>query len=156
MLKHSTQVPNAIFDVYIKRLKPSEVLVLLVVVRQTLGWLDLQGKRKIRDWISQKQFVTKTGLSARTISRSIDSLIEKRLILATDFAYNPLQTSKQRKGKSRIYYEYLFNKSKDKNILSNVQNLPNTKLTITKKKQGTTKLTDWERFQQIKSRDEYD
>ncbi len=155
MLKHSTQVPNAIFDVYIKRLKPSEVLVLLVIVRQTLGWLDLQGKRKTRDWISQKQFVIKTGLSARTISRSIDSLIEKRLILATDFAYSPLKTSKQRKGKSRIYYEYLFNKFKDKNTSSNVQNLPNTKLTITKKGQGITKLTDWERFQQIKSRDEY-
>lgn len=156
MIKHSTQVPNSIFDVYLKRLKPSEVLVLLIVIRQTLGWLDSKGKRKIRDWISQKQFVSKTGLSARTISRSIDGLIEKKLILATDLDYTPLRTSNQRKGKSRIYYEFLFKKAKDKNTFSNRQNLPNTKLTITKRSQGITKLTDWERFQQIKSRDEYE
>jgi len=155
MLRNSTQIPNTILDNHIRYLKPSEILVLLVIVRQTLGWVTSNGKRKTRDWISQKLFVKKTGLSPRTVSRCVDTLIAKDIIKATDFSGEPLTTSHQRKGKSRIYYQYLFDSKHAKTNTLSRQKLPNTKLTLTKEKQGIHKLSDWERFQQIKGNNDY-
>lgn len=154
MISHSTQVPNDILDEHLPHLKPSEVLVLLIIVRQTLGWVNKNGKRKVRDWISQRQFIRKTGLSARTISRSIDRLIAKGMVRATDYRRTPLTNAHQRKGRTRIYYQYLSQKNTAKNTLLNTQKLPTTKLTLTKNTQGVEKLSDWERYQQIK-RSEY-
>lgn len=155
MLRNSTQVPNHLLDKQLPLLKPSEILVLLVIVRQTYGWVLPNGKRKSRDWISQKLFVQKTGLSRRTISRSIDSLIQKEIIKATDYKGQLLSKSYQRKGRSRVYFQYLLKSKKAKTNVSNEQNVLTTKLTLTKNNQGVEKLSDWKRYQQIKDNSEY-
>ena len=79
---YRTNVPNTVFDTYLKDLGYAEVKVLLVVIRQTYGWKDPRtDSHKQWDWISQQFFVKKTGLSQRAVSTAITTLIEKRLIL---------------------------------------------------------------------------
>ena len=84
MMKNTTQVPNVIFDQYMSQLSPSELMVIFVIVRQTYGWIDKKnGGRKLRDRITHGQFITKTSLSRRVISKAIKSLAEKQLIIIT-------------------------------------------------------------------------
>jgi|GEM_PF-3556676 len=100
-----TQVPNILLDTHLTYLTGAELKVLLVVVRQTIGWQNKRtGKRKERDRLTQSQFLTKTGLSRRVVSKSISSLVKRRLICVTDFEGNMLTNPKQRKGKSYLYY----------------------------------------------------
>ncbi|MFC2108523.1 hypothetical protein ACFLS5_03585 [Candidatus Bipolaricaulota bacterium] len=49
----STQVPNEIFDDIMPGLDDTELRVLLVINRQTLGWVENKctGARKLFDWI---------------------------------------------------------------------------------------------------------
>ena len=105
MFDKSTAIPNIFFDKYLRELTGSEVLILLYIMRQTYGWKDpYTGNRKQRDWINQSQFEKKTGLSRKTISTSIDSLIQQDIILATDYDNNNLKKPEDRVGKTRIYY----------------------------------------------------
>ena len=82
---HTTPVPNIILDIYLKELNSAELKVLLVIIRQTLGWADRRGMfgRKETDWISGNQLKQKTGSSKRAISSAIDVLIRKQLIEIT-------------------------------------------------------------------------
>ncbi|MEZ4927909.1 MAG: replication protein [Saprospiraceae bacterium] len=99
------QVTNSVVDQYLESLTGSEVKLLLVIFRQTHGWVDQRtGKRKTRDWISHSQFVKKTGLSKRVISTAIQNLITKGLINASDQAGKPLPDIEDRRGRSQIYY----------------------------------------------------
>jgi len=104
MLQNTTAVPNVLFDRYLAELSSSEIKILMVVIRQTLGWRDKEGNPKKRDWISQSQFEKKTSLSRKTISQNLDTLIVEGIIQATDYSGNPLIQAEQRKGKSRIFY----------------------------------------------------
>ncbi len=104
-MKNVTPIPNTLFDKYLCQLKPSETVVLLVIMRQTLGWIDRDGGRKKRDWITNTQFQYRTSLSDKTISSAIDKLVKRHLIKVTDFYGNVLETSSQRRGKLRIFYE---------------------------------------------------
>jgi len=160
----TTMVPNLLFQL-IPQLKPSCVIIMLIILRQTIGWYDpITKKRKIRDWISYKQFQTKTGLSIKTISQSINTLIELNFIKATDFSGNELRKSTSRKGKVRIYYQCLL-VDRQKSNRTNVQkysehrnNLPITKLTPTKltlQKKTLKKLTDSERLAEILNSKKY-
>ena len=53
MQTKSTPVPNAVFDEHLKELKAAELKVLLIIIRQTLGWEDKSSRsqRKECDWI---------------------------------------------------------------------------------------------------------
>ncbi len=106
MVQNTTPVPNALFDVYLKDLKSAELKVLLVIIRQTLGWADRQGVlgRKERDWISSGQLQAKTGSSRRAISSATEILVKKELIEVLGDSGNPLNDPIQRKGKLRLYY----------------------------------------------------
>lgn len=104
-IKQSTQVPNSVFDILLKTLSEKELKVLLVVIRQTLGWVDSSGNRKRRDWISQKYFRNKTGLSGKAVSQAIELLVNKNLILATNSKSKILYNTSDRRGQVRIYYE---------------------------------------------------
>lgn len=105
MYKQTTQVPNIIFDQYLPTLSIAELKVLLIVIRQTLGWHDKKtGKRKARDRISSYQFRQKTGLSRRVISKAIQSLLEKQIIEITNFAGDELSHPAKRKGKVYLYF----------------------------------------------------
>ena len=106
MQTHTTPVPNAILDVYLKKLNNTELKVLLVIIRQTLGWIDRNGKygRKETDWISGSQLQQKTGCSKRAISSAIDLLSQKKLIEVLDDYGTVLNTGGLRQGKMRLYY----------------------------------------------------
>ena len=100
-----TPTPNILFDQLLKEISYSELKVLLVIIRQTNGWvIKKTKKRKTRDRITYNQFSIKTGLSRRIISKTINSLSQKQLIRITDFSGNLLNDPQKRKGKTHIYY----------------------------------------------------
>lgn len=105
-MKGTTPVPNALFDLYLKESNLAELKVLLIVIRQTLGWADNNAPsgRKERDWITGGQLQQKTGNSRRAISSAIDSLTKKKLIDVTDSSGNNLHSSAMRKGKTHLYF----------------------------------------------------
>lgn len=79
--EQTTQVPNILFDLHLPSLTESELKILLVIIRQTYGWIDkCTGKRKLQDRISHSQFITKTGLSRRIISKALQNLVSKGLV----------------------------------------------------------------------------
>ena len=107
MMKCTTAVPNIVFDKHLPYLKEAELKVLLIIIRQTHGWVDKRtGRRKTRDRISHSQFMTKTALSRRIVSAAIKSLVEKGLINVTDFAGNLLIKPHQRQGVTSLYYSW--------------------------------------------------
>lgn len=106
-MKGYTKVPNILFDEYLPKLSLAELKVLLVVLRQTVGWIDKRtGKRKARDRITHNFFMQKTGLSRKVISKTIQTLTAKTYIYVTDFNGNVLDTPQKRQGKSYIYYSF--------------------------------------------------
>jgi phage replication O-like protein O len=103
-----TQTPNILFDQLLKELSNSELKILLVIIRQTNGWIDKKtGKRKEKDRITYSQFILKAGLSRRIISGAIKSLSHMKLIEITDSSGNILNNASERKGLYRIYYSSL-------------------------------------------------
>lgn len=105
--KKTTQIPNIIFDQYLRTLNTSELKILLVILRQTNGWIDSRtGKRKTRDRISHSQFKEKTGLCSKIISKATQSLVLKGLITVTDKDRNELSNSLDRKGNPKLYYSF--------------------------------------------------
>ena len=106
--RQTTQVPNCVFDQYMPHLKEAELKVLMVIIRQTYGWIDKNtGMRKTRDWISHRQFEVKTGLSRRSISDALQSLVARRLVEISDPAGRSLVSSRQRSGKVQTCYGFI-------------------------------------------------
>jgi hypothetical protein len=102
-----TPVPNIIFDAYLPILKPTEVTLLLIIIRQTLGWVDRHTKRrKERDRLSGSQLRDKTGYSRRAISTAIHKLIEYQLVRVLDYRGNELASPQERQGKTCLYYAF--------------------------------------------------
>ena len=102
----TTQVPNVLFDCYLKTLKLIELKILLVIIRKTLGWEDRRtvGGRKEIDWISTGQLQSLTGGSRRAISAAIEVLVREKYILVFDEQSNLLLEPQMRKGKQRMYF----------------------------------------------------
>jgi len=103
----TTPVPNELFDVFLKDLKTTELKILLIIIRQTLGWVNKLGSggRKSRDWISTRQLQRKTGTSRRAISSGLIGLVKNGLIRITDERGCYLDDADQRKGKIKLFYE---------------------------------------------------
>ena len=158
---NTTQVPNVLFDKLLSELTEKELKVLLVIIRQTLGWKAKNGTRKKRDWISQKLFCCKTGMSNKSISRAISALCTKNLILCTNKDKKTLIRAINRKGREQIFYQLapelmnFLHSSKEKCSTSAGKNVHTTKLILTKlknqleEKSTQGKLTDTERLAQI-------
>jgi len=105
MSENYTKTPNILFDQLIRELSNSELKILLIIIRQTNGWIDSKSKKyKTRDRIAYSQFISKTGISRRIISIAINSLLKKNLIEITDIQGNSLVSPKDRKGRFFIYY----------------------------------------------------
>ncbi len=110
-----TQVPNIIVDNIMKNLSGSELKVLLIVCRKTIGW------QKIDDDISQTQFMEIGGLSRNGAKSAIKSLLNKQLIRAKLSAGgNPHDIS-----------NFEINYDSQKMTVSEIDTLPGQKLTET-------------------------
>ena len=148
-LSGTTPVPNGLFDEHLPKLKPAELKLLLIIIRQTLGWRDERtGKRKQKDWISGSQLRKKTGCSKRALTDATASLIKKKLIQVTGEVGIQLRTAEERKGKLRMFYKFHEPSGKavetkterEKTTQQPKQKLPITKETVTKEvdsKNGT-------------------
>ena len=159
--KETTQLPNAFVDIHLRTLSEKEVKILLLIVRQTVGFSDGKGGRKKREWLSQKFISRRTGLSFKSISLGIHQLIIKKLIIAYDSSGNVLHRPESHKGCLRIFYaSTYFQKPTHVKFSHNPITKSNTiKLTpkklrsasIQKKTKG--RLSDWERYCQLIGRD---
>ena len=133
--------PNEIINGWNARLKASELKVLLVVTRQTLGWvLDSEtGMRKEEDWITYKQFKQKTGLSTRSLSTAIDALVRYKLIQVRNKDGSLLDTPYKREleGKRRGSFFYRLNLTVLKSKADCVKNFHSTVLKINSYKRNS-------------------
>lgn len=155
----TTQIPNELFDIQLTILSFSELKILLYIMRQTYGWITKNGKRKERDRITHGQFNTKTGLSRRIISQTIQSLILKQLIRVTDYQGTLLHTPEGRKGRISIYYSPMQTcadesinicKNKHQRMHNRVYNKTNnTKLKRQKNLSTQTRMSDGQRLQEL-------
>ena len=102
-------IPAVLIDKLLPALSDTELRVLLIVIRQTLGWVDPGHEsahgRKWRDWISQSQLKAKTGKSRDSLSRAIGTLVEADLIVVENGAGEPLTSPDSRKrARARLHY----------------------------------------------------
>ncbi|MBX7226994.1 MAG: replication protein [Chitinophagales bacterium] len=105
-LDHTTPVPNEFFD-WIPYLTHAELRVLLLVIRQTYGWIDpATGNRKIKDRLTYDFIIKKTGVYRTILSETIQRLVDKKLLLVTDRQSIILPTAHDRKGKWFLYFQF--------------------------------------------------
>lgn len=72
-----TQTPDLIFDELLKILTHSELILIMIIVRQTFGW------KKEFDNISLSQLIEKSGLSKKSVLSALNSLEGYNLIIRT-------------------------------------------------------------------------
>ncbi|MFW6029118.1 MAG: DnaA N-terminal domain-containing protein [Halanaerobiales bacterium] len=86
-LEKYTGIPNEFFDIIMKDLDKAEILIMLAIFRKTYGWVDYvdeetgQAYYKIKDNISQSQFMEMTGLVRNTVRDTLIKLENKGLII---------------------------------------------------------------------------
>lgn len=102
-------IPNRLVDAVLPTLKDTELRVLLIVLRQTLGWREgseTGGWRyKKRDWISHSQMVKRTGRGSEAISKAVDALVQRELLIVETTTGKPLNTPMERRRHlGRLYY----------------------------------------------------
>lgn len=148
--KQTTQVPNEVFDTHLLNLTFSELKLLLIIIRQTYGWVDNNGKRKQRDRITYSQFQLKTGLSRRVITQTVQSLLNKHLITITASNGERLHNPEQRKGRVYIFYAPSFNTHADNIKKACILNQNSMKNTV-HKKTSTGKRRDRKRVSEKQS-----
>lgn len=96
--------PSKLLDEEMPRLKDSEWKLLCAVVRQTIGRPQGQG-RKRRDWMSQSQLKKRTGRSNASVSRALDALVRRNLVVCCAEDGTLLDTpAKRRRQRARLYY----------------------------------------------------
>ncbi len=105
MIPNTTQIPNNLFNGEMHKMKDTELRIVLIVARKTLGWLENieTGMRKEEDWISRSQLIKFTGKTGRAISTAIDSCVKKNWIEARSKDGELLNTPQKRLGK-KIFY----------------------------------------------------
>jgi len=142
----TTMTPNTLYQ-ELKFLSEKELKILLVVIRQTAGWIDpITKKRKERDFISHRFFISATGLTSKSVSSGLSLLLDKEFIAIETHAGKRIYSEKERQKEKSV-----------KSTAPTQSILRSTKLTPTKLKkpplqkvkQQTQKLTDLERYHQI-------
>ena len=100
-----TAIPSSLIDEVMPRLKDTEWRLLCVIARQTIGWVDNDGKRKKRDWMSQSQLIAKTGRNSAALSAALDVLVRENLIECQAENGELLDTpEKRRRHRGRVYF----------------------------------------------------
>lgn len=97
----STPVPNLLIDEWMPCLSDTELRVLLVITRQTLGFQagskNTSTFRRARDWITHSQLKAKTGRASAAVSGAVDRLVKKGLLQVGTADGTPLLTSHERR-----------------------------------------------------------
>jgi len=109
LAKGTTPVPTDLLDRVLPLLRDTELRVLLVVVRQTLGWQVGRDPsvRKERDWLTQSQLMRRTGRASGAVARAVDALVRRGLIDVLDEGGRPLLTAaERRRSRGRLYYRF--------------------------------------------------
>jgi len=104
-IPNTTPTPNELYNGEMRKMSDTELRVVLVVTRHTLGWIadEKTGMRKKEDWISYYQLKQQTGRGYTALSEAIDNCIKNGWIEARDEQGNILDTKEKRHGK-RIFY----------------------------------------------------
>ena len=102
-------IPNRLFDEVLPELTDTELRVLLIVMRSTLGWRegsdDGTWRFKRRDWITHRQLIRRTGRSSASVSSAIQSLIDASLIVVEDASGKQLMSALERRVTiGKLYY----------------------------------------------------
>ena len=98
-------IPNTLFDAMLPTLKDTELRVLLIVLRQTIGRRDKQGRAKSRDWLSHAQLVKRTGRGSDAVSSAIAALVRRGLIQTETSTGTPLGSpAERRRYLGRLYF----------------------------------------------------
>lgn len=96
---NTTPFPNLLLDRVMPFLGDTEWRVLCVIVRLTFGW------RKSEDWISHGQLKARSGRESAAISRAIDTLVKRGLILVRDRNERRLHsTAERRRSRSGLIF----------------------------------------------------
>jgi len=102
-------VPIRLVDEVMPGLKDTELRVLLVVLRQTWGWMadrtDTGSRQttndkkptKRRDWLSHRQLCRRTGRGSDAVSGAVASLTATGLIVVEDAGGQCLATPEERR-----------------------------------------------------------
>lgn len=100
----TTPVPNALFDTILPHLSDTELRVILVVTRATLGWKAGTG-RKPCDWLSHRQLQARTGRAGASVSHAVEGLVRRGLLIVQDGAGRLRDSaSSRRAARGRLYY----------------------------------------------------
>lgn len=104
-IPNTTPTPNELYNGEMKKMSDTELRVVLVVTRATLGWeIDHEtGRRKPEDWISYWQLKEKTGRGYTALSVAIANCIENGWIEVRDNLGNVLDKKNDRIGKKLFY-----------------------------------------------------
>lgn len=84
-----TPVPDEVFDLLAPRLKEAELRVLLYIIRRTFGFKKSSDNISIRQMIEGintkegKILDSGTGLSKPAVTKAVQSLVKRKIILAT-------------------------------------------------------------------------
>lgn len=100
-------VPAVYIDEIMPALTDTEWRVLLVVIRQTVGWVERGSKqlRKNRDWLTHSQLRLRTGKRSDAISRAVNSLVSSGLIMVETEQGSLLTTPQERqRTHARLFY----------------------------------------------------
>lgn len=104
-IPNTTPTPNWLYNGEMKKMNETELKVVLLVTRKTLGWFDpMTTERKIQDYISQSQFEDFTGQSNRAIATAIQVCVEYGWIIARDKEGNLCDTPDKR-ARRKVWYQ---------------------------------------------------
>ena len=105
MIPNTTPTPNELYNGEMKKMNDTELRVVLLVTRSTLGWeIDHKtGMRKIEDWISHSQIIEKTGRTSPVISRAINNCVEQGWIETRD-KYGNLLLNSEKRRRRKVFY----------------------------------------------------
>lgn len=104
-IPNTTPTPNWLLNGEMKKMNETELKVVLLVIRKTLGWYDpLTKGRREQDYISQSQFMEFTGKSNRAIATAIDSCVKTGWIIARDRNGVACDTPEKRRRR-KVWYQ---------------------------------------------------
>ncbi len=106
-IPNTTPTPNELYNGEMKKMSDTELRVVLIVTRATLGWEvnHETGMRKQEDWLSKSQLIKKTGRGSTAITNAIEGCIKHKWVEARDKDGELLNTaSKREKNGGKIFY----------------------------------------------------